>query len=69
MDKKYFFGIQRFVADQTTGKKTPKMYWGKNGYNTVAECIDANKEFIAKHIGEKFTIGHFPIEEDNSLPE
>lgn len=60
--KKYYFGIQRFVPNDA-GKLTPAMFWGKNGHNSVEECLKANCEYIAKHLGEKFTIGYFTEEE------
>lgn len=59
--KKYFFGVQRFVVD-ANNRKAPKMYWGK-GYDTAEQAVDANKEFMVKHLGEKFTLGCFEVEE------
>lgn len=68
MNMQYILGVQRFVAD-ANGIRKPKMYWGKKYYPTAKECIEANIDYIASHIGEKFTLGFFSPTLDESKPE
>lgn len=52
----FYFGVQRW--ENTSRGLKPRMVWG-NGYASAQEAIEANEEYIAKHLGDKFTVAQF----------
>lgn len=64
MNKYFYFAVIRFEDQMTAGAtrphRVPVTHFGKNAYATPQEAYEANKEWVCKHLGERFTVCGFP---------
>lgn len=63
MNKYYYFAVIRFEEVDAQGagrtKRVPVTHFGKNAYATPEAALDANRMWICKHLGERFTVAGF----------
>lgn len=64
MAQYFYFAVIRFeevvVAGAARPKRVPVTHFGKNVYSTPQEAYDANREWVCRHLGERFTVAGFP---------
>lgn len=63
MNKYYYFAVIRFEEAVNAGdgrtKRVPVTHFGRNAHATPEAALDANRIWICKHLGERFTVCGF----------
>lgn len=63
MNKYFYFAVIRFEevmkAGATRPNRVPVTHFGRNCYSSAEEAIEANKEWMCRHLGERFTVVGF----------